>query len=146
MALKETSGFLGRTIKEQLILLSTRIDLNADLQRRLNKLRSIAFPYLFDTISPILSLRLFVYLKDKSPKHRDFEAFIVFENSDEESECFNQAEIVFRPFFRRLARRARPAFVLIRFLNPCLFFRFLFVYFIVTFIFSPFLNYLSLEI
>ena len=89
MALKEMSGLLGRTINAQPILLSTMIDLNADLQRRLNKLRSIAFPNLFDTISPISGLILFVYLKDKPPQHRDFEAFIVFENSDEESECFN---------------------------------------------------------
>ena len=143
---KERFGFLGRTTTEQHILLSTIIDLKADLQRRLNKLRSIAFPYLFETISPISGLELLVYLNDKSPKCRDLEVCIIFENSDEESEYFNQAEIVFRPFFRRLARRARPAFVLIRFLNPCLFFRFLLVYFIVTFIFSPFLNYFSPEI
>ena len=86
IALKDTSGFLGRTIKAQPILLSTIIDLKADLQRRLNKLRSIALPYFFETISPISGLRLLVYLKDKSPKHRDLEAFIIFENSDEESE------------------------------------------------------------
>ena len=89
MASKEMSDFLGRTIKAQPILLSTIIDLKADLQRRLNKLRSTAFPYPFETISPILGLRLLVYLKDKSPKCRDFEAFIIFKNPDEESEYFN---------------------------------------------------------
>ena len=89
MAPKEISGFLGRTITEQPILLSTIIDLKADLQRRLNKLRSMAFPYLFETISPISGLGFLVYLNDKSPKCRDFEVFIIFENSDEESEYFN---------------------------------------------------------
>jgi hypothetical protein len=89
MALKERSGLLGRTTTTQSILLSTTIDLKADLQRRLNKLRSIAFPYLFETISPILGLELLVYLNDKSPKRRDLEAPIIFENSDEESEYFN---------------------------------------------------------
>ena len=89
MVPKEMSGFLGRTTTAQPILLSTIIDLKADLQRRLNKLRSIALPYLFETISPISGLRLLVYLKDKSPKHRGFEVFIIFENSDEESEYFN---------------------------------------------------------
>ena len=89
MALKERFGFLGHTIKAQPTLLSTIIDLKADLQRRLNKLRSIAFPYLLETISPILGLELLVYLNDKSPKCRDLEVPIVFENSDEESEYFN---------------------------------------------------------
>ena len=89
MVPKEMSGFLGRTTTAQPILLSTIIDLKADLQRRLNKLRSIAFPYLFETISPISGLELLVYLNDKSPKHRDFEVFIIFENSDEDSEYFN---------------------------------------------------------
>jgi len=89
MAPKEISGFLGRTITEQPILLSTIIDLKADLQRRLNKLRSMAFPYLFETISPISGLGFLVYLNDKSPKCRDLEVFIIFENSDEESEYFN---------------------------------------------------------
>jgi len=109
-------------------------------------LRCTAFPYFFDTTSPNSGLELLVYLNDKSLKYRDFEDFIILENSEEESEYFNYADIVFRPFLRLLASKARPAFVLIRFLNPCLFFRFLFVYFIVTFIFSPFLNYFSLEI
>ena len=86
---KETSDFLGRTIIAQPILFSTMINLKADLQRRLNKLRSIAFPYLFETISPILGLGILVYLNDKSPKHRDFEAFIIFSNSEEESAYFN---------------------------------------------------------
>ena len=83
------SGFLGRTTTAQPILLSTTIDLKADLQRRLNKLRSIAFPYLFETISPISGLEFLVYLNDKSPKRRDLEVSIIFENSDEESEYFN---------------------------------------------------------
>jgi hypothetical protein len=64
-------------------------DLKADLQRRLNKLRSIAFPYLFETISPISGLERLIYLNDKSPECRTFEAFINFENFDEESEYFN---------------------------------------------------------
>ena len=89
IALKDTSGFLGRTTITQLILLSTIIDLKADLQRRLNKLRSIAFPYLLETISPISGLELLVYLNDKSPKFRNLEVFIILEKSDEESEYFN---------------------------------------------------------
>ena len=89
MVPKEMSGFLGRTTTAQPILLSTTIDLKADLQWRLNKLRSIAFPYLFETISPISGLELLVYLNDKSPKCRDLEVSIIFENSDEESEYFN---------------------------------------------------------
>ena len=89
MAPKETPDLLGRTITAQPTLLSTIIDLKADLQRRLNKLRSMAFPYLFETISPISGLGFLVYLNDKSPKCRDFEVFIIFENSDEESEYFN---------------------------------------------------------
>jgi len=89
MFLKETPGFLGRTITAQSILLSTIVDLKADLQRRLNKLRSIAFPYFVETISPISGPEFLVYLNDKSPKDRDFEVFIIFENSDEESEYFN---------------------------------------------------------
>ena len=89
MAPKEMPGLLGRTIIAQSILLSIRIDLKADRQRRLNKLRSVAFPYLFETISPISGLELLVYLNDNSPKCRDLEVFIIFENSDEESEYFN---------------------------------------------------------
>ena len=89
MAPKETSGLLGRTITAKPTPLSTIIDLKADLQRRLNKLRSIAFPYLFETISPISGLELLVYLNDKSPKCRDFEVFIIFANLDEGSEYFN---------------------------------------------------------
>ena len=89
MVPKDISGFLGRTTTAQPILLSTIIDLKADLQRRLNKLRSIALPYLFETISPISGLELLVYLNDKSPQCRDLEVFIIFENSDEESEYFN---------------------------------------------------------
>ena len=89
MVPKEMSDFLGRTTTEQHILLSTTIDLKADLQRRLNKLRSMAFPYFFETISPISGLELLVYLNDKSPQWRNLEAFIIFENSDEESEYFN---------------------------------------------------------
>ena len=89
MVLKEMFGFLGRTTNVQPILLSTINDLKADLQRRLNKLRSMAFPYLFETTSPISGLELLVYLNDKSPKYKDCEVFIIFENSDEESEYFN---------------------------------------------------------
>ena len=89
MVPKDMSGFFGRTTTAQPILLSTIIDLKADLQRRLNKLRSIAFPYLFETISPISGLEPLVYLNDKSPKCRDLEVSIIFENSDEESEYFN---------------------------------------------------------
>ena len=89
MVPKEMSGFLGRTTTEQHMLLSTIIDLKADLQRRLNKFRSIAFPYSPETISPISGLELFVYLNDKSPKCRDLDVFIISENSNEESEYFN---------------------------------------------------------
>ena len=89
MALKESFDFLGRTTIAQPTLLSTIIDLKTDLQWRLNKLRSIAFPYFFETISPISGFELLVYLNDKSPKCRDLEVSIIFENSDEESEYFN---------------------------------------------------------
>ena len=89
MVPKDMSGFLGRTTTAQPILLSTIIDLKADLQRRLNKLRATAFPYLFETISPISGLEFLVYLNDKSPKYRDLEVSIIFENSDKESEYFN---------------------------------------------------------
>ena len=89
MVSKERLGVLGRTTTAQPILLATIIDLKADLQRRLNKLRSIAFPYFFETISPNLGLELLVYLNDKSPKCRDLEVPTVFENSNEESEYFN---------------------------------------------------------
>jgi len=60
-----------------------------DLQRRLKRLRCAAFPYFFDTTSPISGLELLVYLNDKSPKYRDLEVFIILENPDEESEYFN---------------------------------------------------------
>jgi len=80
---------LGRTTNAQPILLSTIYDLNMDLQRRLKRLRCTAFPYFLDTISPISILELLLYLNDKSLKYRDFEAFIILENADEESECFN---------------------------------------------------------
>jgi hypothetical protein len=80
---------LGRTTSAQPIALSTIIDLNMDLQRRLKRLRCTAFPYFLDTISPISGLELFLYLNDKSLYFRDFEAFIILENADEESECFN---------------------------------------------------------
>ena len=80
---------MGRTTNAQPIALSTIIDLNMDLQRRLKRLRCTAFPYFLDTISPISGRELLLYLNDKSLKYRDFEAFIIFENADEESECFN---------------------------------------------------------
>jgi len=80
---------LGRTTNAQPILLLIIYDLNMDLQRRLKRLRCTAFPYFLDTISPISILELLLYLNDKSLKYRDFEAFIILENPDEESECFN---------------------------------------------------------
>ena len=80
---------MGRTTNVQPIALSTIIDLNKDLQRRLKRLRCTAFPYFLDTISPISGLELLLYLNDKSLKYRDLEAFIILENADEESECFN---------------------------------------------------------
>ena len=80
---------LGRTTNAQPILLSIIYDLNMDLQRRLKRLRCTAFPYFLDTISPISGLELLLYLNDKSLKYRDFEAFIILENPDEESEYFN---------------------------------------------------------
>ena len=80
---------MGRTTNAQPIVLSTIIDLKMDLQRRLKRLRCTAFPYFLDTISPISGLELLLYLNDKSLEYRDFEAFIILENSDEESECFN---------------------------------------------------------
>ena len=54
----------------------------------------------------------------------------------DEIEYFNYAERTFRPRFRRLARRAFPAFDEFLFLNPCLFFLFLFDILICTFIFT----------
>ena len=86
------------------------------------------------------------YLKDKSPQDRDLAIFIIDLKSAEERERFNYAEIRARPFFRRRASTTRPDLLPIRFIKPCLFFRFLFVYFIVTFINSPILHYYSLQI
>ena len=80
---------MGRTTNAQPIALSIIIDLNMDLQRRLKRLRCTAFPYFLDTTNPISGLELLLYLNDKSLKYRDLEAFIILENADEESECFN---------------------------------------------------------
>ena len=54
----------------------------------------------------------------------------------DEIEYFNYAERTFRPRFRRLARTAFPDFDEFLFLNPCLFFLFLFDILICTFIFT----------
>ena len=48
-----------------------------------------SIPIFFGYNSPISGLELLLYLNDKSLKYRDFEAFIILENADEESECFN---------------------------------------------------------
>ena len=48
-----------------------------------------SIPIFLDTISPISGLELLLYLNDKSLQYRDFEAFVILVNADEESECFN---------------------------------------------------------
>ena len=139
-------GFLGRTINEILVLLFKKRILNTERQRLLKRLRWTALPYFFDTTNPKPGLQPIAYLKDKSPHDRDLATFIIDLNSAEEKETFNYTEIRARPFLRRRASNARPDLLPIRFINPCLFFRFLFVYFIVTFINSPILHYYSPEI
>ena len=46
-------------------------------------------PYFFDTTKPRHGLELEMYLKDKSLTFRDFDVFIMRENSNEEREYFN---------------------------------------------------------
>ena len=139
-------GFLGRTINETLVLLFKNMVLNTERQRLLKRLRRTALPYFLEIINPKPGLEPIVYLKDKSPQDRNLALFIIDLKSAEERETFNYTEIRARPFLRRRASKARPDLFPIRFINPCLFFRFRFVYFIVTFINSPILNYYSLEI
>ena len=137
---------MGRIINAILGTFFTIMALNAERQRLLKRLRWTALPYFLDTINPNPESKSAAYLKDKSPQDRDFATFIIDLKSAEERERFNYAEIRARPFFRRRASTTRPDLLPIRFINPCLFFRFRFVYFIVTFINSPILNYYSLEI
>ena len=139
-------GFLGRTINEILVLLFKKMVLYTERQRVLKRLRWTALPYFLETINPSPGLEPVAYLKDKSPQDRDLATFIIDLKSAEERETFNYTEIRARPFLRRRASKARPDLLPIRFINPCLFFRFRFVYFIVTFINSPILNYYNLEI
>ena len=139
-------GFLGRTINEILVLLFKKMVLYTERQRLLKRLRWTALPYFLETINPKPGLEPIVYLKDKSPQDRDLATFIIDLKSAEERETFNYTEIRARPFLRRRASTARPDLLPIRFINPCLFFRFLFVYFIVIFINSPILHYYSPEI
>ena len=137
---------MGRIINAILGTFFTIMVLNAERQRLLKRLRWTALPYFLDTINPNPESKPAAYLKDKSPQDRDFATFIIDLKSAEERESFNYAEIRARPFLRRRASTARPDLLPIRFINPCLFFRFRFVYFIVTFINSPILYYYSLEI
>ena len=137
---------MGRIINAILGTFFTIMALNTERQRLLKRLRWTALPYFLDTINPNPESKPVEYLKDKSPQDRDFATFIIDLKSAEERERFNYAEIRARPFLRRRASTTRPDLLPIRFINPCLFFRFRFVYFIVTFINSPILNYYSLEI
>ena len=125
-------------IREILVLVLTIVFLNTARQRRLNKFRFTAPPYFLETIRPNPGSVLGANLNNKSPKARDLETFMVYLNSAEDRENFNYAEICLRSFLRRLARIARPDLVLIRFINPCLFFLLRFVNFIVVFIFNPY--------
>lgn len=137
---------MGRIINAILGTFFTIMVLNTERQRLLKRLRWTALPYFLDTINPNPESNPAAYLKDKSPQDRDLATFIIDLKSAEERERFNYAEIRARPFLRRRASTTRPDLLPIRFINPCLFFRFRFVYFIVTFINSPILNYYSLEI
>ena len=137
---------MGRIINAILGTFFTIMALNAERQRLLKRLRWTALPYFLDTINPNPESKPVAYLKDKSPQDRDFATFIIDLKSAEERERFNYAEIRARPFLRRRASTTRPDLLPFRFINPCLFFRFLFVYFIVTFINSPILHYYSLQI
>ena len=87
--LREIFCLLGRTTTEYNILLSIIIVLKRDLQRRLKRFLWTEAPYFFDTISPRPGLVLGMYLKDKSLIFRDFDVFIMRENSGEERENFN---------------------------------------------------------
>ena len=87
--LRETFCLLGRTTTEHNILLSIIVALKTDLQRRLKRFLRTESPYFFDTTSPRPGLEFEMYLKDKSLIFRDFDVFIMWENSDEERENFN---------------------------------------------------------
>ena len=87
--LREMFCLLGRTTTEHNILLSIIVVLKIDLQRRLKRFLLTESPYFFDTTSPNPGLELEVYLKDKSLTFRDFDVFIMWQNSDEERENFN---------------------------------------------------------
>jgi hypothetical protein len=80
---------LGRTTTEYNILLSIIVVLKRALQRRLKRFLWTECPYFFDTASPNPGLELEMYLKDKSLIFRDFDVFIMRENSNEEREDFN---------------------------------------------------------
>ena len=87
--MRETFCLLGRTTTEQNILLSIKAVLKRDLQRRLKRFLCIEPPYFFDTTNPRHGLKLKMHLKDKSLIFRDFDVFIMRENSNEEREYFN---------------------------------------------------------
>tara|TARA_B100000959_G_scaffold190790_1_gene199461 strand:- start:116 stop:358 length:243 start_codon:yes stop_codon:yes gene_type:complete len=80
---------LGRATTEYNILLSIIVVLNRVLQRRLKRFLWTEPPYFFDTTSPKRGLELERHLKDKSLIFRDFDVFIMRENSNEEREYFN---------------------------------------------------------
>ena len=73
----EISGPMGRTITEYNILLSMRVVLKSDLQRRLKRFRRTESPYFFETMSPKHGAAPGTNLKDKSPIFRDFDVFII---------------------------------------------------------------------
>ena len=93
-----------------------------------------ALPYFFETTKPIFDMLVCAYLKVRYLHWALFEKSKTCLNSLGEREFLNYADMVVRPFFRLLARIARPFFVDILFINPCLFFLFRFVYLIVVFI------------
>ena len=124
----------GRTITDNPSPPSIIIDLNINLHLRLKMFLWTAPPYFVETENPIHGSASNTHLRDKSPLYRDIGVSIICEKRGEEREKFNYAERDDRPFLRRLESIARPALVPIRFKKPCLFLRFLLVYFIVIFI------------
>ena len=138
ISLNEIFDFWGRTTSETMTPRCISFFLKRNRQWRLKRLRETALPYFLETMSPRAGWDIEIYLNDKSPINRDLEIFIIWLNSDEDKDRFNYTEISLRPLFRRRAKIARPPFVPILFLNPCLFLRLRLVYLIVTFIKNPF--------
>ena len=129
---------LAQTTSHTDTLLSRNKFLKINRQRLFNRFLSTALPYFVEIENPINDCGPTQYLKERPFTENVWWLFKSFANWDVVSEKFNYAEIVSRPFFLRRAKIERPAFVLMRFINPCLFLRFLFENLIVVFILCPF--------